>query len=211
MQIEIYSDPLCPWCFIGKRRIASALGKFTHRDEVRVVWRSFELDPGLDRKPGATAAESMEQWMDPQAVPARVALIRSHGDREGLDLNLHRSRPVNTFDAHRLIQLAADRGRAEELLEAVFHAYHTEGLDIADHQVLLRLAAAAGLDAAEAGAVLDGDAYAERVRADERRAAAAGVNGVPSLVVDGGTPVSGVQDPDALLAVLEHAFSRRGG
>ena len=208
MKIEVFSDVLCPWCYIGKRRIRSAVESFAHRDRVEVVWRSFELDPAAGRVPGVTAAEAMEQWMDPAAVPARIRLIKDHGRQEGLELNLERSRPVNTFDAHRLSHFAAGRGRADEMMERLFRAYHTEALDVADREVLVRLAAEAGLDADEARALLAGDGHADDVRADERRARALGVSGVPSVVVDGLPPVSGVLPPAELVGHFERALAR---
>ncbi|MET9832223.1 DsbA family oxidoreductase [Streptomyces sp. NPDC006385] len=211
MKIEIFSDVLCPWCYIGKRRIRAALEAFAHRDRLEVVWRSFELAPELDRTPGVTAAQAMEQWMDPAAVPARVRLIKDNGRQEGLELNLERSRPISTFDAHRLSHLAAHRGQADEILERLFHAYHTEAVNVADHDVLARLAVEEGLDAGEVRALLDGDAYADDVRADERRARALGVSGVPSVVVDGMCPVPGVMPPAELASVLEQAWARGGG
>ncbi|MGW0792634.1 DsbA family oxidoreductase [Streptomyces sp. NPDC002911] len=209
MLVEIYSDVLCPWCYIGKRRIATAVDRFAHRDRLEIVWRSFELAPDQGPEPGPTAAVAMEQWMDPAAVPARIALIRANGDQEGVELNLHKSRPVSTFDAHRLIHLAAARGRVPQVLEALFHAYHTQGLNVADHTVLSDLAAGAGLDTGDVRELLAGDVYAAQVRADEARAAEFGVSGVPSVVIDGGVPVSGVQDPASLLAALERAWARR--
>ncbi|MFD6878478.1 MULTISPECIES: DsbA family oxidoreductase [unclassified Streptomyces] len=209
MKIEIYSDVLCPWCYIGKSRIAKALDGFAHRDAVEVVWRSFELAPDADGVPGVTAAEAMEQWTDPAAVPARIALIRSNGEQEGVELNLHKSRPVSTFDAHRLIHLATARGRVDAVLEGLFHAYHTDALNVADPEVLSGIAATAGLDADEVKELLEGDRYADRVAADERRAVRLGVSGVPSVVIDGRPPVSGVQDPAALTAALEAAWAQR--
>ncbi|MFH8725103.1 DsbA family oxidoreductase [Streptomyces termitum] len=210
MKIEIFSDILCPWCFVGKRRIQAALDLFGHQDEVEVVWRSYELGPEAEREPGPTAAKVMETWMDPAAVPARVAQIQGHGRQEGLELNMHLSRPVNSFDAHRLTHLAGKYGRTDAMVERLLHAYHTEALIITDHDVLVRLAEEAGLDAAEARAVLAGDAYADDVRADQERARELGVSGVPSVVIDGRPPVSGVMAPAALAEHLENARSRAG-
>ncbi|MER8235260.1 DsbA family oxidoreductase [Streptomyces sp. NPDC101490] len=208
MKIEIFSDILCPWCYVGKRRIQDALDRFGHQDEVEVVWRSYELGPEAEHEPGPTAEKVMEQWMDPAAVPVRVAQIKEHGRKEGVELNMHLSTPVNSFDAHRLTHLAAARGGADEMVERLLHGYHTAAVNIADHDVLVRLAEEAGLDAAEARGVLAGDAYADAVRADEQRARDLGVSGVPSVVVDGLPPVSGVMDPAALVEHLERARSR---
>ncbi|TXK35775.1 DsbA family protein [Nonomuraea sp. C10] len=206
MKLEIYADVLCPWCYIGKRRLTAALAQHSGRARVEVAWRSYELAPEAERTPGPTAAEAMAEWWGEQA-PARVEHIRSLGAAEGLELNLHLARPVNTFDAHRLVKLATDRGRADEMMELLLHAYHTEGLNVADVQVLRRLGDQAGLDGDEVRAVLAGDGYADEVRADRRRAAEHGVTGVPSLVVDGRPPVPGVQPVADLYRFLEHGLA----
>ncbi|MEU6797477.1 DsbA family oxidoreductase [Nonomuraea wenchangensis] len=211
MKLEIYADVLCPWCYIGKRRLTAALAQQPGRDSIKVVWRAYELAPDEGRTPGPTAAEAMAGWWGEQA-PARIARIRSLGAAEGLELNLHLARPVNTFDAHRLVKLAADRGRADQMMELLLHAYHTEGDNVADAQVLRRLGGEAGLDVGEVCDVLDGDDYADEVRADRRRAAERRVTGVPSLVIDGRPPVSGVQPVADLQGLLRneatgsHAF-----
>jgi len=203
MKLELYADVLCPWCYIGKRRLASALANHPGRDDIEIAWRAYELSPDESRTPGRTAAQAMTGWWGDQA-PARAEQIRSLGAAEGLKLNLHLARPVNTFDAHRLVKLAAGHGRADRMMELLLHAYHTEGRNVADPQVLLRLGAEAGLDAGEVRAVLSGEAYAGDVRADRRRAAEHGVTGVPSLVVDGRPPVPGVQPVADLRRLLEH-------
>ncbi|REE97385.1 DsbA family oxidoreductase [Thermomonospora umbrina] len=197
MKVEVFADVLCPWCYIGKRRLEAAA------EGLEVVWRSFELAPGEGRVPGPTAAEAMAGWYGDQA-PARIARIQALGAAEGLELNLHLARPVNTFDAHRLRHLAADRGRADQMMERLLRAYHSEGLNVADPQVLRRLGGDAGLDDDEVRVVLAGAAYADDVREDERRAAEYGVTGVPSLVIDGGPPVSGVQPAADLRRLLRH-------
>ncbi|MGR6918886.1 DsbA family oxidoreductase [[Actinomadura] parvosata] len=192
MKLEIYADVLCPWCYIGKRRLAAALAQQPVRDGIEIVWRAYELAPDEGRTPGPTAAQAMADWWGDQA-PARIARIRSLGAAEGLELNLQLARPVNTFDAHRLVKLAADRGRADQMMEVLLYAYHTEGHNVADPQVLRRLGDEAGLDIGEVRSVLDGDDYADEVRTDRRRAAEHGITGVPSLVIDGRPPVPGVQ------------------
>ncbi|GAA3442361.1 DsbA family oxidoreductase [Planomonospora venezuelensis] len=202
MKVEIYADVLCPWCYIGKRRLAAALETVADRDDVELVWRSYELAPDGGRVPGPTAAEAMAGWWGDQAA-ARIAQIRSLGVAEGLELNLHLARPVNTFDAHRLCHLAADRGRGDQMMERLLRAYHTEGLNVADLQVLRFLGGETGLADDEVRAVLTGDGYADAVRADRRRAIECGVAGVPSLVIDGARPVPGVQSPAALRELLE--------
>lgn len=200
MKLEMYADVLCPWCYIGKRRLTAALAGQPGRDSIEIVWRGYELAPDESRTPGPTAAEAMTGWWGEQA-PVRIARIRSLGAAEGLELNLHLARPVNTFDAHRLVKLAADHGRADHMMELLLHAYHTGGDNVADPRVLQRLGGEAGLDTGDVRAVLDGDDYAGDVHADRRRAAEHGVTSVPSLVIDGRPPVPGVQ-PVADLRVL---------
>ncbi len=194
-RVDVYADVLCPWSFIGKRRLDTVRAGM----RVDVRWRSVELDPRLGRVPGRTAAQEMADpawWGD--AAAARIADLRALGAAEGLALNLHLARPVNSFDAHRLLQFAAERGRADVMVEHLLVAYHTDGADIADPRVLQRLGERAGLPAAEVMTVLAGNAYATRVRADERDAADRGATSVPSLVIDGGSPISGVQPPEVL-------------
>ncbi|NRQ36061.1 DsbA family oxidoreductase [Nonomuraea sp. NN258] len=204
MKVEIYADVLCPWCYIGKRRLAAAVAELADPGGVEIVWRGYELSPDAGRVPGPTAAESMTEWWGEQA-PARVAHIRALGAAEGLELNLHLARPVNTFDAHRLCHLAAEHELAGPMMERLLRAYHTEALNVADHDVLLRLGVEAGLDADRVRAVLAGDDHAGRVRDDRRRAAAHRVSGVPSLVIDGGPAVPGVQPVADLRRLLEAA------
>ncbi|MER5627868.1 DsbA family oxidoreductase [Streptosporangium sp. NPDC002544] len=210
MKVEIYADVLCPWCYIGKRRLTAALDDIADRARVEIIWRSYELAPEEGRIPGTTAAEAMAGWWGDQA-PIRVARIQALGAAEGLELNLHLARPVNTFDAHRLCHLAAGHGLADQMMERLLRAYHTEGLNVADSRVLQRLGAEACLDADQVRAVLAGDDYAEEVRADRCRAAEHGVTGVPSLVIDGRPPISGVQPAAELRRLLEHGSPRPHG
>jgi predicted DsbA family dithiol-disulfide isomerase len=205
MTVEVFADVLCPWCYIGKRRLAAALAD---QDEVEVVWRSYELAPDEGRTPGPTAAEAMTQWWGERAA-ARVAHIRAVGAEDGLELNLHLARPVNTFDAHRLIHLAADHDLADEMAERLLRGYHIEGLNVADQDVLARLGAEAGLAAADVRALLAGDTHADSVRADERRAVELGITGVPSLVIDGNPAVSGVQPPAELRRLIRRTAPAR--
>ncbi|REF35757.1 DsbA family oxidoreductase [Thermasporomyces composti] len=207
-RVDVYFDVICPWCYIGHRRVRTALAAMPDDRRPLVVWRAFELGPDLGRVPGTTAAEQMaaESWWGPDAT-ARIAHIRGVGAAEGLRLNLHLARPVNSFDAHRLVKLAAARGRVDHVLEAVMRGYHTDGLNIADHAVLERIGAASGLDRDDIRAMLNGDTFAVDVRADERLAQRMGVVSVPSLVVGGRPPVSGVLAADALRRILSTATS----
>ncbi|MCX5393900.1 DsbA family oxidoreductase [Streptomyces sp. NBC_00094] len=200
MRVEVYFDILCPWCYIGKRRLETAL---RGRADVEVVWRSLELDPEGSPTAGPTAAEVIAQYQSsPERAADRIRQIQALGEAEGLRLDLHKARPVNSFDAHRLVRLGAAHGLADAMVERLLYGYHTEGLDIAAPEVLEKLAVEAGLEPSLVRRVLEGTEFGESVRADERRAVEIGVRGVPTLVVDGGRPTSAVQGPDVLARLL---------
>ncbi len=203
MNVEIWSDVVCPWCYIGKRRFETALGQFAHRDEVVVVWRSFELDPHAERLVPGTLNELLarKKGGTPEQAAAMSAQITALAATEGLEYHLDQARSGNTFDAHRLLHLAAEQGRQGALKERLMRAYFTEGRPIGEAATLVALAAEVGIAAAEAAAVLAGDAYA----------AALGITGVPFVVVDGRYGVSGAQPPQVFLNVLEQAWAESPG
>ena len=215
MKVEIWSDVVCPWCYIGKRRFESALAQFAHRDDVEVEWRSFELDPSAESisdpadGPGHAELIATKYGMPLDQAQAAVASVTRAAAGEGLDFRLDRSLRSNTFDAHRLVHLAADRGRQDAAKERFMRAYFCEGEPVGDHDALLRLAVDAGLDRDEAARVLAGDEYADDVRSDEAEARALGISGVPFFVVDRRYGVSGAQPADQLLQVLERAWAER--
>jgi predicted DsbA family dithiol-disulfide isomerase len=215
VKVDIWSDVVCPWCYIGKRRFEAALERFAHRDEVEVVWHSFQLDPttvsvrAAGEGPDHAEVLASKYGMSREQAVAAVASVTAAAAGEGLDFRLTTSLRSNTADAHRLVHLAADRGIQGAVKERLLRAYFTENEPVGDRDTLVRLAAEAGLDPAEAAAVLDGDAYADRVRADEDEARALGATGVPFFVVDRRYGVSGAQPADQLLAVLERAWSER--
>src|SRR5580698_8410607 len=194
MNVEIWSDVVCPWCYVGKRRFERALASFGHPDEVTVSYRSFELDPNAPAQRTGTQAEQANQQMTERAAA------------DGLEFRFDIIRGGNTFDAHRLLHLAKDHGLQPEMKERLMRATFTEGLPIADRSTLVRLAVVAGLPAAQVQAVLDGDAYAHAVRADEQQAARYGISGVPFFVADGKYAVSGAQPPEVLLQLLQRAY-----
>ena len=212
LTVEIWSDVVCPWCYIGKRRFEAALERFEHCDEVELRWRSFELDPEAAPSSDVPAAERLAQkyGMSVQDAAAKHAEMSVLAAQDGLEFHLDRSRGGNTFDAHRLIALAADRGVQDALKERLMRAYFTDSEPIADHATLVRLAEEAGLDASEARAVLDSDRYADAVRSDEQLALQIGIRGVPFFVLDRRYGVSGAQPADALLGALEQAWAKRG-
>lgn len=213
MQVEIWSDVVCPWCSIGRARFAKALAQLEHAADVDVVWRSYELDPGAgpsDPTPGGYPERLAAKYGTSVAeAEARIEHITALAAAEGLDFRFELSRRGNTFDAHRLLHLALERGVQEALKERLDVATFSEGLPVSDHDALLAVAVDAGLDADEVREVLATDRYADAVRADEARAASYGIRGVPFFVIDGRYGVSGAQTPEVLLDVLEQAFSER--
>ncbi len=204
MIVEIWSDIACPWCYVGKRRFEQALDRFAHRDAVTVVWRSFELDPTAPpRHDEPQAVLLARKYRMPLAqAEAMNARMASEAAREGLTFHLDRVQVGNTFDAHRLLHLAATAGRREALVERLFAAYLGEGAALGEHAVLARLASDVGLDADAVAAVLASDRFAADVRRDEARARAFGVGGVPFFAIDERYGVSGAQPPEAILEAL---------
>ena len=215
MQVEIWSDVVCPWCYIGKRRFEAALAQFEHRDQVELTWRSFELDPGAPRLLPGTLGEILarKKGMPVAQAEAMQAQLTTLAAADGLEYHFERTKSGNSFDAHRLLHLAAATPAAagtrlqDAMKERLLRAYFTEGLPIGDPETLVSLAAEVGIDPGAARAALEGDAYAEAVRADERRATTLGIRGVPFVVIDGRYGVSGAQTPEVFLRALETAWA----
>jgi predicted DsbA family dithiol-disulfide isomerase len=208
LSVEVFSDVVCPWCYIGKRRFEAALERFAHRDDVEVTWRSFELDPDAPADRQGPPAERLAEKYGVSLDEARAmnARVTETAAQDGLEYHLDLARGGNTFDAHRAIHLAAAHGLQAEAQERLMRAYFTEGEPIGDPETLVRLLAELGVDADEARAALAGDAYAEEVRADEELAVRMGVRGVPFFVLGRRYGVSGAQPAEALLAALEQAW-----
>ena len=166
--MQIWSDVVCPWCYIGKRRFEAALADFPHRDEVEVVWRSFELDPSApaEREGDYAARLSRKYGVSVPQAQAMIDRMVETGAGDGLELRFDRSRAGNTFDAHRVLHLAAERGVQGAVKERLFRATFTEGEPIGDRATLVRLAAEAGLDPDETAEALASGAHAEAVRDD---------------------------------------------
>jgi predicted DsbA family dithiol-disulfide isomerase len=208
VNVEVWSDVVCPWCYIGKRRFEAALADFDHREDIIVTWRSFQLDPGapptsegdpierLAGKYGMTRAQA-------EAAQARVTAVAAS---VGLDFHLDRARNGNTFDAHRLIHFAQTVGKQGELKERLMAAYFVEGEPVGDREVLTRLAVDVGLDEQAVREVLESGAYSDDVRHDETDARQIGINGVPFFVIDRAYGISGAQAPELILATLEKAW-----
>jgi len=209
MKIEIWSDVVCPWCYIGKRRFEKALAQYEHADEVEITWRSFELDPDAPRVQTEPHAERLSRKYGVSLAQVATMNQRLIGEakKEGLDFNLDEAKGGNTFDAHRLIHLAAESDRAGEMKERLMKAYFTEGVPIGERAELVRLAMETGLEEAEVKAMLSSDRFANDVRSDEARARGFGIGGVPFFAIDEQFGVSGAQPADVLLDALRQAYA----
>jgi predicted DsbA family dithiol-disulfide isomerase len=210
LTVDVWSDIACPWCYVGKRRLEAALERFPHRDQVTVVWHAFELDPTAPRErddsvsyAGRLAAKYGRSKPEAQAM---IDNMTRTGAADGLDLHFEKVRSGNTFDAHRLIAMAAAQGKGGQAEERLFRAYMTEGELVSDPDVLVRLGGELGLDPDEVRAMLAGDAFTAEVRSDEQAARQIGIRGVPFFVLGQKYGVSGAQPPEVLLGALTKAW-----
>jgi predicted DsbA family dithiol-disulfide isomerase len=209
MRVEIWSDVVCPWCYIGKRRFESALDRFEHRDAVEIDFRSFELNPNAQADEGTNLDEMLARKYGFGVEQARVlnARVVNAAAGEGLHYRLDIAKHGNTMNAHRLIHLAAAEGRQAAMKERLLAAYFTEGKPVSNHDTLVELATEVGIDSARARAVLDSDEFTDEVHSDEREAMELGITGVPFFVINRRYGVSGAQPPDVLLNALETAWN----
>jgi predicted DsbA family dithiol-disulfide isomerase len=209
MQVEIFTDVVCPWCYVGLARFRHALDGFARRDEVEVVHRAFELDPTLPPGRNGSTLDMLAAKYGMTREQARAAEDRvgALAADEGLPFRVDRPHG-SSFDAHRLMRLATERGRGGEARDAVYRAHFGGGHDIFDPAELASVVVGAGLDAGEVHDVLAGDRYSEAVRADEQLAARYGIGGVPFVVLGGRLGVSGAQPTDAFAQALEQAWQQ---
>ena len=200
MHVEIWSDIACPWCYVGKRRFEAALERF--EGDVDIRWRSFELDPAAPAAREHSGAEHLAEkyGMSVDEARTRQQHLRDMAAGDGLDMRFDLTRGGNTFDGHRLLQLAAEHGLQGEMKERLLRAHHTEGELLSDHETLVRLADEVGVPGA--GEMLASDRFAAEVRDDERAAGELGIQAVPTFVVDRRVGVAGAQPPDVLLQLL---------
>jgi predicted DsbA family dithiol-disulfide isomerase len=211
VKIDIWSDIVCPFCYLGKRRLEAALEQFEHRHEVEVSWHSFELDRGapavsdhaLVDLVAAKYGTSLEQ-----AVAQHESLAAAAAEL-GLEFNWEQARYGNTFDAHRVVHLAAEHGLADAAHERLMRAYLTDGLAVGDRETLVGLAGEIGLDEAQVREMLQSDDYGNHVRSDEATARMLGIESVPFFVFDRKYGVSGAQPPQVFAQALETAWSTR--
>jgi len=211
MDIEIWSDIACPWCYVGKRRFEAALAEFEHRDDVAVTWRSFELDPTAPAQRSVDSATHLAEkyGMSRDEALARQRSLAEVAAGDGLDMRADLARGGNTFDAHRLVQLAKANDMQDAMKERLMRAYHTEGETIGDTETLARLALEVGLPQDEVRDVLATDRYAIEVREDERTAMSLGISAVPFFVVDRRMGAAGAHPAEALGELLRRGWEAR--
>lgn len=209
MRIDVWSDVICPWCYLGARRLDRALDQVGWRDEVEVHWRAFQLDPSASREPG-DLRRALERKYGPGAFDSMTRRLTALGAPEGIDYRFDLALRVNTLDAHRLLAWADRLGAAEQgaLGDRLFRAYFTEGANVADHEALVRLAGEAGLDADEADEVLASGAFAGEVQADLAAARDRDIHGVPNFVIEDRLSIPGAQEVDTMVMLLERARER---
>jgi predicted DsbA family dithiol-disulfide isomerase len=212
LKVEIWSDVVCPWCYIGKRRFEAALERFPHRDEVEVEWKAFELDPsatsGTRSNAGDTARHIASKYgIDLAQAQGMLDNVTANAAGEGLEVHFEKAIGANTFDAHQVIHLGGVEGVQDAVKERLMRAYFIEGEPVGDRETLIRLAEEAGLDPVQVRTVLDSQQYAADVRTDESDAKALGITGVPFFVIERKYGVSGAQPADALLEVLEQVWA----
>jgi predicted DsbA family dithiol-disulfide isomerase len=207
MTVEVWSDVVCPWCYLGKRRLESALARDELGEPVEVIWRSFELDPNAPRRRETPPAEHLARkyGMSPEQVAESWARLTALARAEGLDYHLDQTRGGSTFDAHRLIHLGAQHGMQDRVKERLLHAYFTEGAAVGELDVLETLGIDAGLSPDEVAQTLSSDRFAPEVHEDERQARLLGIRGVPFFVFDRRYGVSGAQSADVLYQALTAA------
>lgn len=209
ISVEIWSDVMCPFCYIGKRRFEQALGQFEHAGRVNVQWKSFQLDPSLKTEPNKNVTEHLAEkkgWTLAYAKDMN-SHVTNMAKEAGLDYHFDKAVVANSFKAHRLSHLAAEQGLGDAMEEQLFKAYFTEGRNIDDNATLTELGTGIGLDANNVSEVLTTDRYANEVNNDMMEAQAVGVRGVPFFVINRKYAVSGAQGSEVFLGALNRAWS----
>ena len=208
MKVEIWSDVMCPWCYIGKRKFEKALSQFPEKDRIEVEWKSFQLNPDMKTDPDKSIVEYLAEAKGFTVDHATQMLdhVTNVAAEVGLDYHMDKTVLANSFDSHRFIQFAKKNKVGDAAEEQLFHAYFTEGKNTADHATLIDLGTKIGLDAEAVKDVLDSNQFAEEVRKDIYEAQQVGVRGVPFFVLDRKYAVSGAQQTETFLGALQQSF-----
>ena len=209
MKVEIWSDVMCPFCYIGKRQFEQALKQFGHSNHIQIEWRSFQLNPGMETNPDASINDYLAEskgWSVDQARQMNRRVTNMAKD-VGLTYDFDRAVVANSFDAHRLIQFAKTMDKGDKAEEALFHAYFTDGKNIADHKTLIKLAANIGLNPENATAVLESDQFSNAVKHDIEIARSLDIRGVPFFLFNRKYAISGARETEIFLKALKKAYS----
>ncbi|MBQ0904383.1 DsbA family oxidoreductase [Micromonospora sp. U21] len=209
MEIEIYADVVCPWCYIGKRRLEEALASYG--GEVTVRYRPFQLDPSPVAEPRPLVEAMAAKFGGPERARQMFAHVTEVAAGDGLRLDFDRAVIANTFDAHRLVSYATDHGRAADMVEALYQAHFTQGVDVGSREALATLAGGIGLEAADVRRFLDSDERTADITAELAAARELGVTSVPTFVLAGKYAVTGAQETRTLLAALAEVEQRESG
>ncbi|WAC09605.1 DsbA family oxidoreductase [Dyadobacter pollutisoli] len=208
MKIEIWSDVMCPFCYIGKRKFEKALDQFPQKDKIQVEWKSFQLNPQMKTEPGKSINEYLAEvkgWT-PDYAQQMNDHVTGLAREVGLEYNMDKAVVANSFDAHRFVQFAKTKGLGDAVEEQLFKAYFTDGKDTSNLATLVELGGEIGLDAEELKKVLEGTRFSDEVRKDIYEAQQVGARGVPFFVLDRKYAVSGAQQPETFLGALEQSF-----
>ncbi len=208
MQIDIWSDVRCPFCFIAKKKFEAAMAQFEHADKINVVWHSYELDPTLVVH---KEIDYVNHFSETKGVSKEEALgmfghVISMGKDVGIDFNLETAIVANSFNAHRLTHLAKEEGKESEMVSAMFEAHFLKGENIDDNATLLKIADRVGLDNSRAQEVIDSDEFSDDVRYEERQASEIGIRGVPFFILDEKYSISGAQPTATFLRALKLSY-----
>jgi len=209
MKVEVWSDIMCPFCYIGKRNYEAGLKQFADSKNIEIIWKSFQLDPTIPQEP---AEDNVYQYLADRKGMSYEQSVQMHENvvqmakKAGLDYHFEKAVIVNSFNAHRMIQLAKTKGLGDAAEERLFYAYFTEGKNFGSAEILIELGKDIGLTEAEVQTALSDDAYAYKVKQDIQEAQQLGIGGVPFFVFDRKYAISGAQPAEAFLQTLEKSF-----
>lgn len=209
MKVEIWSDVMCPFCYIGKRRFEQALNSFVYSDKVEIIWRSFQLNPNLETDADVNINEYLAEtkgWSLDQARQMNQRVTNMAAE-EGLGYNMEQAIVANSYDAHRLVQFAKEHNKGDEMEELLFKSYFTEGKNIADHQTLVSLAHHIGLDSTETKELLQSNKYSNAVDHDIQLAKNINISGVPFFLFNRQFAISGARETDVFLKALKQSWN----
>jgi predicted DsbA family dithiol-disulfide isomerase len=208
MVIEVWSDIACPFCYIGKQKFEKALEKVDFKESVQIVWRSFQLDPNAQYMPDADYHEKLaKKYGKSREWAVQMGQnVANMGEDAGLTFNMNSLKSGNTLQAHRLIHLAAESGKQTEAQKVLFEAYFVNGENLEDFEVIKSLGAKLNLDSSAVSQMLESDLYKKEVLEDQAKASSLGINGVPFFLFDGQLNVSGAQDVNHFVKILNKSY-----